>query len=218
MPTATVEAPAFGVGIYSFPAAARLVRERPAKLRYWMKSGLTPPTYEQPPGRSDVLSFHDLLSLELVKRIRSYGVSLQKIRLLESELRRYRPEAARPFALDVFFTDGIDVWYQLEPNDHRLVQATGKHRRHLAWKDAVNKFAKEVVYVEGTAVRWRPEQHISIDPQIHFGEPVVDGTRVSVATIAENLEAGTAEQVANWYGLTVEQVEAAGAYAAATDQ
>src|SRR5918995_1433504 len=75
MSTAAESVPELGAGIYSFPAAARLVGERPRKLHYWMESGLTPPSYKQARGQSDVLSFHDLLSLEMVKRIRNYGVT-----------------------------------------------------------------------------------------------------------------------------------------------
>lgn len=212
---ATEVTPEAGTGIYSFPAAARIVQEDSRKLRSWMKTGLTPASYAQPTGRSDVLTFHDLLSLEMVKRIRSRGVSLQKIRLLESELRRHNPDVTRPFALEVFFTDGVDVWYQLEPNDQRLVQATGRNARNVAWRAAVASFADEIVYDHGVAVRWLPEAHISIDPKVQFGAPVVEGTRVTVATIAVNLEAGTPEQVAGWFDLAVEQVRAAGAYAAA---
>lgn len=213
MPTAPDTVPQLGVGIYSFPAAARLVQENPRKLRYWMTSGLTPASYEQPPGKSDVLSFHDLLSLELVKRMHRRGVTLPKIRLLESELRRYH-DATRPFALEVFFTDGKDIWYQLEPNDERLVQATGRQRRHVAWRPAVASFADEITYDHGVAIRWTPERHVSIDPKVQFGAPVVEGSRVTVTTIAANLKAGTPEQVAKWFDLTVEQVRAAGAYAA----
>lgn len=214
MPTAVSNAPEAGAGIYSFPAAARIVQEDPRRLRSWMKTGLTPASYEQPPGKSDVLTFHDLISLEMVKRIKARGVSLQKIRLLESELRRYNPQARRPFALEVFFTDGYDVWYQLEPDDQRLVQATGRNKRHVAWRAAVASFADEITYERGIAVRWSPDQHISIDPRVQFGAPVVEGTRVPVTTIATNLEVGTPEQVARWFDLTVEQVRAAGAYAA----
>lgn len=77
---------AFDAGVYSFPAAARLLRGASARqLRYWMRSGLTPPTHPRDPTRpwdSDVLSFHDLVSLELIRRMRTLGVSLQKLRTL----------------------------------------------------------------------------------------------------------------------------------------
>lgn len=130
--TAATAPNGLGAGVYSFPVAARLVGRRPGTLRRWLRSGLTPPSYDRVPGKSDVMSFHDLISLEVVDRMRATGVSLQKIRLLESELRRLFPATDRPFALRAFFTDGVDVWVELEPDDHRLVEATGRKRRQLA--------------------------------------------------------------------------------------
>lgn len=209
--TAPIE---LGTGVYSFPMAARLVGRRPATLRRWLHTGLTPATYDRVPGKSDVLSFHDLISLEVVDRMRATGVSLQKIRVLESELRRLHPDVERPFALRVFFTDGVEVWFELEPDDVRLIEATGRQRRQLAWRDAIASFAEQIVYDdEGVAAQWLPAAHVVIDPHINFGEPVVAGTRVTVATIAANLDVATAERVAEWFELTVDQVEAAGAYA-----
>ena len=56
----------FGTGIYSFPAAAKLLARRqpglqPGTLRYWTKTGLTPASYGKAPSGSDLLSFHDLV-------------------------------------------------------------------------------------------------------------------------------------------------------------
>jgi hypothetical protein len=66
----------FGTGIFSFPAAAKLLARRqpglqPGTLRYWMKTGLTPASYGKAPSGSDLLSFHDLVSLELIRRFRT---------------------------------------------------------------------------------------------------------------------------------------------------
>lgn len=146
--------------------------------------------------------------------MRARGVSLQKIRVLESELRR-STQQVRPFALEAFWTDGVDVWFALEPNDRRLIQATGRHRRQVAWQEAVARFADEVQYDStGVAELWRPAPHVVIDPAILFGEPVVEGTRIAVQTIVVNLAAGSAADVARWFDLTVDQVDAASAYAA----
>lgn len=209
---AAPEAPAFGVGVYSFPAAARLVSNASAKrLRSWMRSGLTPPSYDRGGSPSDLLSFLDLISLEVVSRIRSAGVSLQKIRLLESELRRVR-DVPRPFAHEVFFTDGADVWYQLERDDSTLVLATSRTAGNLAWRSVVSSFAEQIHYEDGRAAQWRPAASVLIDPGVQFGAPVVEGTRITVQTIVENLKAGTPDEVADWYDLEVGQVEAARAY------
>lgn len=219
MPASTETIPeTFDVGVYSFPAAARLLRGASARqLRYWMRSGLTPPTHPREPTRpwdSDVLSFHDLVSLELIRRMRTLGVSLQKLRTLEAQLRSHRPDTERPFAHRVFWTDGVDVWVELEPGDDRLVQATGRDRRNLSWQPAIATFADEVDYEQGAAVLWKPAKHVEIDPRRQFGEPIVAGTRIAVRTVLANLEVGTVEEVADWYGLTLNQVEAASTYAA----
>lgn len=219
MPAATSDPPqVFDVGVYSFPAAARLLGGASARqLRYWVRSGLTPPTHPRDPSKpaaSDVLSFHDLVSLEIVRRMRQLGVSLQKVRTLEAQLRSHRPEMNRPFAYEVFWTDGIDVWFQLEPGDTRLVQGTGRDRRNLSRQPAIATFAQEIEYEDGAAVLWTPAAHVHVDPRRQFGEPVVAGTRIPVRTVLTNLEEGTSEQVADWYELTGEQVESAQRWAA----
>jgi len=52
--TATTDATqeAFDAGVYSFAAAARLIDGASARqLRYWVRSGLTPPTHPRDPAR-----------------------------------------------------------------------------------------------------------------------------------------------------------------------
>jgi len=56
--------------------------------------------------------------------------------------------------------------------------------------------------------------HISVDPEIHHGEPCIQGTRVAVSTIVGNVKAGmTIEDIINEYPqLNEEAIEAALAY------
>lgn len=97
----------------------------------------------------------------------------------------------------------MDVWVELEPGDDRLVQATGRDRGNLSWQPAIATFADEVEYEQGTAVLWKPAKYVEIDPRRQFGEPIVAGTRIAVRTVLVNLEVGTVEEVADWYGLTL---------------
>jgi DNA-binding transcriptional MerR regulator len=142
----------FGTGIYSFPAAARLLAKRqpglqPGTLRYWMKTGLTPASYGKAPSGSHLLSFHDLVSLELVRRFRVKGVSLQRVRKLESELKRRYPKIVRPMAYDVFYTDGSGIWHQFNPRDDTVVEEiVGRRPGHYAWAPAIQSFAEEIRY------------------------------------------------------------------------
>ncbi len=56
---------------------------------------------------------------------------------------------------------------------------------------------------------------IVVDPQIRFGKPVIQGTRVPIHVPVAKVAGGmTPEQVAGEYGVTLEDVRAALAYAA----
>jgi uncharacterized protein (DUF433 family) len=58
-------------------------------------------------------------------------------------------------------------------------------------------------------------ERIKIDPQIQHGRPVIRGTRVPVIRILGELAGGmTREQIAEEYGVTIEDVIAAIDYAA----
>lgn len=60
---------------------------------------------------------------------------------------------------------------------------------------------------------WR--DRISVDPAICHGKACIRGTRVTVSVVLDNLAAGESpEQIAAAYHLTVEDVQAAIAYAA----
>ena len=56
---------------------------------------------------------------------------------------------------------------------------------------------------------------IIVDPEIRFGKPVIEGTRVPVEIVIGKLGGGmTVDEVADEYGLTREDVLAALTYAA----
>jgi len=173
-----------------------------------MKSGLTPASFGKAPSGSDLLSFHDLVSLELVRRFREKNVSLQKVRKLESELKRRYPKIARPMAYEVFFTDGSAIWHQFNPDDDTLVEElVGPRPGQYAWTPAIQSFAEEIRYEDHMAIAWDLSAWVEIDPTIQFGVPIVKGTRTPVSAIVADLGAGSPEEVADWHGLEVEQVE-----------
>lgn len=58
---------------------------------------------------------------------------------------------------------------------------------------------------------------IAVDENVRFGRPVILGTRVPVETVVGKLAAGmTVNEVAEEYGIELEDVRAALRYAAAT--
>ena len=59
------------------------------------------------------------------------------------------------------------------------------------------------------------QDRISVDPTICHGKACIRGSRVMVSVVLDNLAAGeTSEQIAGAYRLTLEDVQAAIAYAA----
>lgn len=156
------------------------------------------------------MTFDDLVSLELVRRFKSSGASLQLVRKLDAALRLQYPDLSHPFAYNVFFTDGARIWAEIAGDDQRVVEMVG-WRSQYAWRDTIKTFAEEIRFADTGqpqhAVAWNLTAWVEIDPRIQFGMPVVRGTRIPVHTIKANLVAGSPEEVADWYGLTVPAVE-----------
>jgi uncharacterized protein (DUF433 family) len=56
---------------------------------------------------------------------------------------------------------------------------------------------------------------VAVDPQVHSGKPLIDGTRVPVSVVVGAIAAGDSiEEVAREYGITPVDVRAALTYAA----
>jgi uncharacterized protein (DUF433 family)/DNA-binding transcriptional MerR regulator len=182
-----------------------------------MNTGLTPPSYVADDGGYPILTFEDLISLEVVRRLRHEGASLQAIRRVEEYLRS-ECSFDRPFAYKVFFTDGAAVWAQVEGDEDSpiVIEVSGRRKHHYAWREAIATFAEDIRF-EGPdlhASKWAITPWVEIDPEVQFGAPVVAGTRIPVRTIVTNLKAGTPEDVADWYGLSIAQVKGARDYVA----
>lgn len=197
-------------GVYSFAQASRIFSRTgdssTATVRSWWKSGLV---HDNKPG--DLLTFHDLISLELVRRFRDTGVSLQKVRKLESTLRERQPALSRPFAHNIFFTDGAAIWTEINGATEEII---GQNKNHLVFKAAIATFAKEITYRHDVAVAWDLSQLVEVDPLVSFGQPVIRGTRVQVDTVIKNLTSASKEEVADMYGISVMQVDGAIEFAA----
>lgn len=215
MTQALSERPGLGEGTYTFSEAAQIIsgsrhHVSARSLRYWMTTGLVPPSARDTFDDDPILSFADLISLEVIRRFRSEGASLQKIRSIDAALKEHFPEFGRPFAHQVFFTDGADVWVEVGgPEDRLVIELKGRHRHHYAWRDAVTTFATEIRFdgPDNSATSWTLSPWVQVDPAVQFGQPIVTGTRVTVDTVVANLRAGTPDEVADWYGLSVQQVE-----------
>lgn len=212
-----------GRGVYTVAGAASIIRAGEGyatarQLYYWTATGLLS---AEPTKKSKsrtmaqcLLSFDDLITLELVARFRRHRVALQQVRRFEHRLREAFPSLARPFANRVLFTDGVSIWAEWgESEGRQLLELVGRRPGHYVWTDAIQSFAEMIEYdEEGAAASWHLNRWVEVNPNVQFGEPVIRGTRVPVRTVAANLKVGTPEEVAEWYGLTRQQVEGAQDY------
>lgn len=209
-----------GDGIYTVPQVARIlaassgnrtVSER--RVRSWSRRADTFRLHGSSVG-TEVLSFLDLVSLEVVTRLVNKGVRFSRIRQTERSLRQLFPNLAHPFATQIFFTDGNKVW--IDYQRHRM--EVGGYPMQYVDSEAHRPFVTQVSFDSetGLAVRWDVNEWTEINPKVQFGQPVVRGTRVPVSTVLANLNAGSPEQVADWYGLDVSQVVGVRDFALAT--
>src|SRR5712692_8238214 len=155
-----------GIGLYTFPEAARIIGIKPAKLRRWVgqyRRKVPGAEYLSKPVISryfqdgeHVLTFLELVELLFVKLFREKGVSMPVIRKAAAEAAR-RFDTPHPFAVKRFDTDGHRVFatLQQESQDERLVVELGKGQ--LVLDTIVRPFFRKLEYRNGgDALRYWP--------------------------------------------------------------
>lgn len=219
------DSPLLGEGVYSISEAARILGGRHAftraQLRSWLRAAQT-----FAPRRTEeygpFLTFDDLVSLEVVARLREQHLTAHGIHRAEEKLRQGFPELLQPFAaVGLFFTDGLgSIWASLDGAGDDLVEIVGKKPQnfgHMVLAGAIRPYISEIRVAKDSpmAERWELSRWVEINPQVQFGRPVVLGTRIPVQVLMANLEVASPQEVAAWYGLTVDQIHGAREYASA---
>lgn len=215
-----------GRGVYSVPEAAAYTGLAASTVSRWTFGYRTYPGIIEPGlpslGTTRAISFLTLMELYLMKRLKDHGLPAEKLRVAAGEVAR-REGITHPYAFerlsDFLKHDNSDFYYRVG-NDWE--QITGRHRDHMVWDLVVEPYLHEVEFDDSYARRWFPSASgglVVLDPAVKFGDPVIAGTRIPTANILDQLEAGDSESVvANYYDLTVEQVQAARGFELRTRQ
>jgi len=217
-----------GVGLYSFPEAARIIGITPAKLRRWAgqyrrkvpgTEYLSKPVISRYfPDGEHVLTFLELVELLFVKLFREEGVSMQVIREAAEEAAR-RFDTPYPFAVKRFDTDGQRIFATLreESQEERSIVELGKGQ--YVFDAVVRLFSRKIEYQDGgDALRYWPrdrEGRVVLDPQRSFGKPIDAETGVPTRALYDAVLAGGGQSpvvVAEWFGVPLDAVEAAVAF------
>lgn len=209
---------------YGLAEAARYLKLPAATLRSWVAGRSYPRAEGQgrfaplihPPARGPVgMSFWNLIEAHVLRSLRTeHGISIKDVR----DALRYAEEALDVERLllrkelrteaGMLFLDRYGELINLSRSGQLAMrQLLERHLKRVEWDEWQFPVRLYPFLVNEDQLDQKP---IAIDPKIAFGRPVVVRAGVSTATIAGRLDAEeSVEEIAEDYGLTVEEVEQA---------
>lgn len=211
--------PYLGLGIYSIPDAARLLKINSAKIRRWVRgyryayqdqAKVSPPVWQgQLPtiGSSFSLGFLDLMEVRFVNAFIERGVSLQSVRKAVERARNLF-DTDHPLCTDNFFTDGQTIFMQVgeEADEYELLDLV---KNQYAFQKLLKPYMKDLQYQDSDVIRWWPmgkRRTVVIDPTRNFGGPIVDDRGVPTNIIAKSASREGISSTMRWYRLSRHEV------------
>lgn len=199
----------FGKGVYSFGEAAKLVRLKPSRVREWFAGKKPVFTSDHAPiGTVHAISFLDLVEVFVAGHLRECGASLLTVRKVHDRL-QHDLKTPHPFARKEMLTDGKEIFVRGvdKSGEEEIYEAITKQK---AFPKMILPFLKQIDYgaVTVLAQRWRISDGVVVDPGKSFGRPVLSQSAIPTYLIAAEYRANgsDAEQVADWYKITPQQV------------
>ncbi len=212
------------VPLYSIPECARYLGLPAPTVRSWVTAAASGAGSDnlplvQPAGTDPTaLSFLNLIELHVLAALRRrHRVAMQKIRpaidFLQNQL-----EVKNPLARRELLTDGLSIFTD-HLGDLLNLSAGGQ----LAIREIIEIYLERVEHdKEGLAHRFYPFSRgegreapklIVIDPNISFGRPIIAGSGVRTAVVANFFNTGeTITELADEYRLHSSQIEEAVRY------
>lgn len=213
--TAIDTAPSFA-GIYGIPEVARYLAVSPpltnghkvptARLRYWIRTSVPHILPTEYPTRQRFITFPDLVSMRMVAMLRSEGVKLHEIRTTEKYLRK-EFDLQWPFATRSLWTYGHHVFICFE---EKLLTVSKFGQQAMGFvKGWLKEIKPDMTFDKNDlASTWFPYDGICLNPKIQFGEPCIEGTRVTTRTIWSNFKAGDSlDAISTLYELDISQMK-----------
>ena len=202
-----------GIGYYTVPEAARLLKMPAVNIRRWLggysfRKGddefVMPPLWTpQLPQHDDhlELGFRDLIELRFVHAFTKAKLSLITIRHCLA-FAREAVNDDRPFSTRRFQTDGRTIFLNsaLHTGEEELLDLK---KRQYVLKQIIERTFKDLDIENDAVTRWRPfkgKNSIVIDPQRAFGQPIAANYGVPTATLADAVNAeGSLNRVAQLF-------------------
>lgn len=221
------EAPNQSTGTYPIRVAARLSHLAPATVSRWVKGydypykgerrRSQPVTYlagGRPVDGERVLDFEQLLTLLLVKAFKDKGLGLHTIKKAAAKAREIYG-VDNPFVSNRFRSDGNYVFIDLDHvsgRERELINVLSDQREFRAIVEP--SLFRDVVFIGDHAGEWWPldqDHTVLLRPGKQFGAPHLAGTGVRTDVIAQAVAAEGGDKravaaVADWFGVTSDQV------------
>ena len=189
---------------YGISEAAHYLRIPLATLRSWALGRYYPtesgrqlfrPIFSIPDKKPPLLSFINLIEIHVLDAIRRHhSVSLKKIRIALNYLHQKFP-SKHPLADQTFETDGLNLFVQKYGHLINISQDG-----QLAMKNLLEAHLHRIKRgPSGIPIKLYPftrkrgidePKAVVIDPYVSYGRPVLAGTGIATAVIAERYKAG----------------------------
>lgn len=208
---------------YSVAEAAHYLGVSAGKIRFWCLGGPYPttngeriakPVIELPDRGRSMLSFLNLAEVHILDGIRiKHRVALQRIRpAIEYVKKQFRVE--RPLLQQIFQTDGVDLFVE-KYGSLINISKDGQTAMRQILLDHLHRIEYDEKGLVQKLFPFTRAQHslddpkvIVIDPEVSFGRPVLAGTGISTAIVAERYKAGDSiEDLAKDYRRSTTEIE-----------
>ncbi len=148
--------------------------------------------------------FEDLIEIRFVDAFVKAGLSIQAVRHLLSKAKDI-VQSDYPLSSHQFKTDGktifLEVW---EADEARAIDVTNGQ---IAFHNIVKPSFRDLDFGTNSATKWYVDgrnKKISIDPNLAFGQPVVDNTAIPTARLWEAyLAEGDIKSVARQFEISL---------------
>jgi len=204
------------LGTYSIPSASLYViatlnngsglNLTTRHLYHWVKEGLAGGYLRGMRNRRLFINYKDLISLRAIASMRAKGMKHREIIVAEKVLKKWYG-CEYPFANYQFWTaPPRDIFIKEED----LFLSASRHLQAAMdfFEEYLQPHHNMTFDIFGISASWRPHESILLDPQIQYGEPCIEGTRVPTQVIWSFNQAGdSVENLAFLYGIQQSRIE-----------
>jgi uncharacterized protein (DUF433 family) len=203
---------------YSFADAGRLLTVNPSTIRNWAKGHEHfRPVLTVPGEDADAVSFFNLIETFVLDELRRrHGFPLQELRHSIAYMRETFPEATYPLAQVDLYVSNNDLFGRFGSSALVNISRGGQLALEAVLRDLLERVERDpsgdgIVKLFPFLTKQRvvdSPRAVEVNPRVRFGQPVVAGTGVPTAVVAQRFAAGDSiARLAEEYDRTPEQIE-----------